>query len=425
MKNQRAIRRVLSGLVSSTQGQSLESARVAFEALLRERFAPSEVGSYRGRPVLWVEEAVLAAAGLPPAAPCQLPPGAVAGAWVEEDERGAVSALLAVAGAEPIADVFTFAGDVDVVYTWVDGHDDAWARRRDEALAGHAGSGLHPTASSEGRFEDHEELRYSLRSLAAYAPWVRRVFVVTDGQRPQWLAGHPWVTLVDHSEILPSGDLPTFNSHAIETALHRIPGLAEHFLYFNDDVLLGRRAQPEDFFTPTGATRVFPSEQGLEGDLPVVEAARVNAELMTGLTGRTVRQRYRHTPHAQRVSATCSDSRASSSAETLTRSHRFRHPEDLSFASSLALSYACATGAGVPSPADYLYIDVSGGTRELLRLAKARVARVPLFVCVNQVGEVSPATHRQLDAFLRHTWPLSTGLERAAGLPAAHGEVEA
>ena len=66
--------------------------------------------------------------------------------------------------------------------------------------------------------------------------------------------------MVPHREIFgDTGRLPTFNSQAIESRLHRIPGLAEHFLYLNDDVFLGRPVPPEMFFTPGGLTRFFPS----------------------------------------------------------------------------------------------------------------------------------------------------------------------
>ena len=76
---------------------------------------------------------------------------------------------------------------------------------------------------------------------------MRRIHLVTAGQVPDWLdTDHPMVNLVDHAQILPAEGLPTFNSHAIETSLHRIDGLAEHFVYFNDDFLLGRPVRPGD-----------------------------------------------------------------------------------------------------------------------------------------------------------------------------------
>ena len=111
------------------------------------------------------------------------------------------------------------------------------------------------------RYRDNEELRYSLRSLEKYAPWIRHVYLVTDDQVPYWLntSAHR-MTVLSHKDIF-SGDerkfLPLFSSPAIEARLHRIPGLSEQFIYFNDDVLLGAPVSPGDFLTSTGAQKVY------------------------------------------------------------------------------------------------------------------------------------------------------------------------
>ena len=109
------------------------------------------------------------------------------------------------------------------------------------------------------RFRDNSELRYSLRSLWRFAPWVRHVFIVTNGQVPHWLnLDHPRLTLVSHSDIYPNrSHLPTFSSPSIESHLHRIPGLADLFVYFNDDVLLGNDVWPDDFLGARGAHKVY------------------------------------------------------------------------------------------------------------------------------------------------------------------------
>ncbi len=156
-------------------------------------------------------------------------------------------------------------GGVDAVYTWVDGSD-PWHREA-------ASVGVPASARAHGvdhRFRDFgaaSTLRYSLRSLARHAPWLRRVWVVTAGptQRPRWLRvagepgnkpGEPGVHLVHHATIFPPeavarGALPTFNSCAIEVNLHRIPGLAECFIYLNDDVLLVRALElARDLWAP-------------------------------------------------------------------------------------------------------------------------------------------------------------------------------
>lgn len=102
---------------------------------------------------------------------------------------------------------------------------------------------------SPNRFADFEQLRYSLRSVEKYAPWVRQVFVVTNGQIPHWMnMDSPKLTVISHEEIFEDTSiLPTFSSPAIEANIHRIPGLSERFLYMNDDVMFGKEVWPEDF----------------------------------------------------------------------------------------------------------------------------------------------------------------------------------
>ncbi|XP_022336372.2 N-acetylglucosamine-1-phosphotransferase subunits alpha/beta-like [Crassostrea virginica] len=112
---------------------------------------------------------------------------------------------------------------------------------------------------SSSRFEDNDELRYSLRSVEKYAPWVRHVFIVTNGQIPHWLdLENPRVTIVTHEEIFPNKThLPTFSSPAIEANIHRIPGLSKKFIYMNDDVMFGKEVWPEDFYTQATGQRVY------------------------------------------------------------------------------------------------------------------------------------------------------------------------
>lgn len=104
---------------------------------------------------------------------------------------------------------------------------------------------------SHERFADNNELKYSLRSIEKFAPWVNNVYIVTNGQVPVWLdLNHPKVKLVTHQDIFPNkSHLPTFSSPAIECNLHRIQGLSKQFIYFNDDIFLTSSVRKEDFFT--------------------------------------------------------------------------------------------------------------------------------------------------------------------------------
>lgn len=135
---------------------------------------------------------------------------------------------------------------IDIVYLWCDSTDENWLAKK---AAYQNLDGQEKEATSVCRFVNNDELRYSLRSLAKFAPWINRIFLVTDHQIPGWLdANHPKVTLVNHEDILPADVLPIFNSSAIESAIHRIPGLAEHFLLANDDTFFGQPVTPKFFF---------------------------------------------------------------------------------------------------------------------------------------------------------------------------------
>ena len=121
---------------------------------------------------------------------------------------------------------------IDAVYTWVNGTDAAWVVGHDR-FAVAAGR----NTSSVNKFRDWLELLYSLRSIRAHMPWLRHVFLVTAGQMPSWLADDvAGLTVVYHDELFedPESQLPTYNSLAIESVLHRIPGLSNYFLYFNN-----------------------------------------------------------------------------------------------------------------------------------------------------------------------------------------------
>lgn len=137
-----------------------------------------------------------------------------------------------------------------MVYLWVDGSDPEWQARR----SAFTGQKLDNTeANCKGRYADNDELKYNLRAVEKYAPWIRHVFIVTDGQTPVWLdTSCPDVTVVNQNDIIPEVSRPCYNSSLIEHFLYRIPGLSEHFLYANDDMFLNKPVTPDTFFTSDG-----------------------------------------------------------------------------------------------------------------------------------------------------------------------------
>lgn len=140
--------------------------------------------------------------------------------------------------------------DIDIVITWVDGA----CRKHQAKRAIHTPADLKGAAVSPLRWRQNNEILYCLRSIELYAPWVRRIFIVTDDQAPPlFVLSEDFrrkVSIVDHSVIFRGYErwLPTFNSVSIATAIHRIPGLGERFLLFNDDVFFTNPVKPADFF---------------------------------------------------------------------------------------------------------------------------------------------------------------------------------
>ncbi|MBK5943881.1 stealth family protein [Halorhodospira halophila] len=145
---------------------------------------------------------------------------------------------------------------VDAVVTWVDGSDPEYKKKRSKWLARRDPEvGEKSTARHETRWNSVFELYYCLHLIRKNAPWVRTIFLVTDNQKPGWLtediATRLGVEIVDHTTIFSGHEwaLPTFNSTAIETMLHRIPGLSDRYLYFNDDTFLIRPTSKDDYFS--------------------------------------------------------------------------------------------------------------------------------------------------------------------------------
>ena len=136
--------------------------------------------------------------------------------------------------------------EIDFVIAWVDGADPAWRRERD-VYAGNKGRSA--ASSGDARYRDWELLRFWFRGVERFAPWVRRIHFVTWGHLPEWLdTANPKLAVVNHRDFIPQEYLPTFSSHPIELNFHRIPGISEQFVYFNDDVFLLRPVKDTDFF---------------------------------------------------------------------------------------------------------------------------------------------------------------------------------
>ena len=143
---------------------------------------------------------------------------------------------------------------IDFVIPWVDDTDPKWRVRKRNAwnrFMGIDGPEVEAdeSANADCRYRDMGMLEYWFRAVEKFAPWVNKIYFVTCGQKPVWLnEKHPKLVLVNHEDYIPSKYLPTFNVRPIELHFHKIPGLSEHFVFFDDDVFLIRPISPEYFF---------------------------------------------------------------------------------------------------------------------------------------------------------------------------------
>lgn len=312
---------------------------------------------------------------------------------------------------------------IDAVYTWVDDSDPLWNMHRKMSQMLPEMHVCHELATADARFRNRNELMYSLRSLHQFAPWIRNVHVVTCGQRPDWLdAAHQRIHMVNHKEIFQDPDvLPTFNSHAIESQLHRIPGLADHFIYFNDDTFLGRFLSPELFFLSNGMAKFFPSSAkipfpgitSVHAEDPVGAAGANNREIIRGAFGRTITQKMKHVPHALRIDVLKEIEEHFPERHQHTASSAFRHPGDISIASSLHHYYAYHTGRAVPGTIKYAYADLADENLER-RLNLFLGGRNLDAFCLNDTGDVGRSAQERAElvqGFLEAYFPVPSPFE--------------
>lgn len=308
--------------------------------------------------------------------------------------------------------------EIDVVYTWVDGSRPDYA----ELVARHSSR---PRDANPERFRDDLELlRYSLRSLERHAPWIRRVYLFTcRPQVPEWLrADHPRLRVVHHDEVAGEpGLLPTFNSNVIETLLDRLPGLSEHFLYLNDDYLLGAPVSPADFYAPDGRIKVFGTVAGERFRRRVYERQIISLGPLEHGPLLIERRAWRE----MQIEA------AEEIAEL--HRHRFRDPRDLRPDRLYRWHLlACARDRAVAEPF-WSYLpksafhkirghDAPGQRRALGRILRRR----PRFVCLNddRGDRPDPEVNRAVRAFLAELLPTPSSWEREQADSGARAPVQ-
>lgn len=153
---------------------------------------------------------------------------------------------------------------IDFVITWVDGGDEKWLAEK-EKYDEKTGD------RRNRRYRDWDTLRFLFRSIEKNAEWVNTIYLITCGHLPKWLnTANPKLRIIRHSDYIPSEYLPTFSSRTIDMNFHRIAELSEHFVYFNDDMLLLRKTERKDFF-----------RHGMPCDTAVLRPAVIKSNLLS------------------------------------------------------------------------------------------------------------------------------------------------
>ncbi|MFJ1703771.1 Stealth CR1 domain-containing protein [Kitasatospora sp. NPDC088346] len=312
---------------------------------------------------------------------------------------------------------------VDAVYTWVDDSDPRWRAARARRAAQHPADGTRPgtgPGTEVQRFRNRDELRYSLRSLAMYAPWIRHVHLVTDGQVPPWLdSDHPGISVVTHRVLFEDPEvLPVFNSRAIESQLHRIEGLSEHFVYFNDDVFLGRELGPGFFFQSNGAARLFqdgviPPDPRRDDEDTYVAGQKNTRDAVAARFGRSPTRTLSHAPRAAHRSLLAQNARDFPAELARTAAEPFRAHRSLSPLTLYGYT-AYLEGRAVFADSDERFVDI--GDPESLRLLPGLLDRRDAEVfCLNDVSTGLIDPDRQDDAvrsFLEGYFPVPGPFEK-------------
>lgn len=286
--------------------------------------------------------------------------------------------------------------EVDVVYTWVNHRDPDWAEMHkkysgQESLP----KGSHTSVNSIARYQNRDEIYYSILSIKRFTPWIRKIFIVTNCALPQWAKLDNQIHPVCHSEIFPNKeDLPTFNAFAIENCLHRIKGLSEHFLYLNDDFFILKPIEKEFFFSKEGVASVFPSHHDIPKKTtrklrPIENSMLLAKEILEKDHNFTPKKKLAHAPYPLLRSVLFELEERYFQQVKSTRSHKFRNKTDLPLSTTLHAYYCIAKGNGIEKKVPARYINIGNPLFIFLIAPSSGLMRGKYtFLCLNEVNSM-------------------------------------
>ena len=296
---------------------------------------------------------------------------------------------------------------IDAVITWVDGAELAHRTKREAWMA--KASPANENATNPHRWACSDELGYCLRSIGNHAPWIGRIWIVTDAQAPD-LSALPGalrdrIAIIDHRQLFAGHEdaLPTFNSLAIESLLWRIPGLSERFVYFNDDVFLTAPLAPGDVFAGLAPKLrgKWVDRRALLGDpasrndpARLHDFTQVNAAILGGFGAERLFAGA-HVVHPMRRSVFASLWARHRDAFLANIGHRFRDTSQ--FLPQGLHNHACiaAGNAVLTSADDYLHLRAGAvgdyGPADVRNYLRRAIEPGVKFLCVNDLPQVEAA----------------------------------
>lgn len=223
---------------------------------------------------------------------------------------------------------------IDAVILWVDGSD---PKHQEKMLPFLEDKTLLSSNKFRTRFDQVNEIEFTVDSIIKFAPFIRTIFIITDEQIPSFLSNknstyRSKVKIVDHKVIFTGYEafLPTFNNRPIETCMHRIPDLAEHFIYLNDDFFIINPTKPSDFFRDglpvlRGVWTSFDEKKILKRRANKKAGHKTAQQTAAKLVGFKKYYRFRHTPHPLRKSTFKTYFDKNPEVFNKNIRHRFRH----------------------------------------------------------------------------------------------------
>ena len=223
--------------------------------------------------------------------------------------------------------------------TWVNKDDLTWKNLWNESFP--------EQKLDSDRFSNNDELKYSLRSINQYMPWVRNIFILSNCSMPEWLQENEKIKWIDHKNLISDEFLPTFNSHAIETNLHKISDISEIFIYFNDDVFLGNPIDKATFVNNFRQTASFFEDYNMvdlldveEKDHDYIKASKNSQKSLRKIyPNYTASKLHKHVPTVLNKTILKSIEKEFKNEILMTRKNKLRHNSDINLTSFLYHHY--------------------------------------------------------------------------------------